>query len=432
MEVGTIKRLYKNKDNLAALSLFSLFLALYLFLFYFKIIRGQVDTDCISDECRYIQYAKNILNGFYSPPPPDVDLVSGPGFPLFLAPFQLLGIQRKGIIIINIILSSTTVCILFLLSRFFINYRLSILLSSAWGFYYIHYNSIFSAETEVFASLLFVSSFYFYTLYTIKNNKIFLILSGFSFGWLVLTKVIFSYVLLFILIFSILLSILRKEFLSFLIFSLLAFSFTFPYQLYTFKLTNIPFYFSTQGGEQLYWMSTPYEGEFGEWQNDNFDANCNFITQEVPCNKTLYERNHGFFFKKLANLNQVDRDILMKKQAFKNIKKKPFKYIKNISSNISRMFFNIPNSYFYQRDITTSARIFPNSILFTLILLSFALTITNFSNTPKSIQLFFLLTFIYLLLSSLVSAYPRMLNITLPVILPWVANTLFIWKHKSK
>ena len=431
MERGKISSIYSKKDYLTGISLFVFFLSIYLCIFLLKYISGSIDSTCVSDECRYIEYSQNILRGFYSPPGPDINLISGPGYPLYLIPFQILGIERTGLIISNILLSSFIVGLLFFSSRLFIKYRISIIISSIWGFYYIHYHSIFSAHSEVLATFLFLSSFFCFSLFKISDKKTLLISSAFLFSFLVLTKVIFSYVLLFIFIISILTSFIRKRHISILVFSLTALIFTLPYQVYTYKLTGIPFYFSTQAGEQLYWMSTPHKGEFGEWQNNKFDANCNFIPDEVPCNKELYKKNHGKFYNQISSLSSLDRDKIMKKKAIINIKQYPLKYFRNISSNITRMFFNIPNSYFYQRDITTTARLIPNSILLTLILFSGLLTLKYFPLFPDSLKLYFIITLTYLLLSSLVSAYPRMLNISIPVILPWLGYTLSRWRDKK-
>tara|TARA_Y100001968_G_scaffold328555_1_gene375971 strand:+ start:397 stop:1692 length:1296 start_codon:yes stop_codon:yes gene_type:complete len=429
--INDIRNLYTNKDILTGFSLFAFFGIIYMSIFYLSINSGLISNSCISDECGYIQFAENIINGFYSPESPDINLWWGPGFPLFLVPFKLLGIQRQGIILVNIILHTLSISLMFICSRILIPYRISIMITSIWGFYYIHYPSVFSAHSEPLACILLLTSFYFYLLYTIQENHSYLISSSLLFGFLVLTKVIFSYVLLIILLLSLFVSLFKKRIISALSFSLIALILTIPYQIYTHQLTGKIFYFSNAGGESLYWMSTPHKGEFGEWNNSNFDANCNLIEDEIPCNKELYRKNHGKFYDELSKLRPIERDNVLKSKAITNIKKYPIKYIRNISSNISRMFFNIPNSYFYQRDITTTARLFPNSILLSLIFFSSLITIANFNKIPNAIKFYFLITAIYLFLSSLLSTYPRMLNITLPFVITWIAYSGLFWKEKS-
>ncbi len=38
-----------------------------------------------------------------------------------------------------------------------------------------------------------------------------------------------------------------------------------PYLLMTYSLTGKPFYWGSSGGLSLYWMSTPYDTEMGDW-----------------------------------------------------------------------------------------------------------------------------------------------------------------------
>ena len=109
-------------------------------------------------------------------------------------------------------------------------------------------------------------------------------------------------------------------------------------------------------------MSTPYKGEMGDWNNDQFNSNCQSVeTSDTKCNSYLIERNHGEFFRSIENLNMVDRNQKLTQKAISNIQRYPIKYVRNIINNVSRLFYNIPSSYFYQRDITIM-RLIPNSI----------------------------------------------------------------------
>src|SRR5450631_2442808 len=63
---------------------FLLFYSVYVLIFYNKTLQG--------DEVRHIQFATNLLHGFYSSPPPKISLDIGPGYPLFLLFFVRLGL----------------------------------------------------------------------------------------------------------------------------------------------------------------------------------------------------------------------------------------------------------------------------------------------------------------------------------------------------
>src|SRR5687768_1899633 len=61
----------------------------FLLLYIGIILVGQEET-LFGDEGRYLQFAQNLLHGFYSPPPPEINLWNGPGFPIYLIPFVAL------------------------------------------------------------------------------------------------------------------------------------------------------------------------------------------------------------------------------------------------------------------------------------------------------------------------------------------------------
>src|SRR5207249_2495311 len=50
---------------------------------------------------------------------------------------------------------------------------------------------------------------------------------------------------------------------------LLALILTLPYLAYTYALTGRPFYWGSSGGMSLYWMSTPYRDELGDWRSED-------------------------------------------------------------------------------------------------------------------------------------------------------------------
>ena len=48
---------------------------------------------------------------------------------------------------------------------------------------------------------------------------------------------------------------------------LISIGLTIPYLTYTYYHTGKIFYWATSGGNNLYWLTTPYEGEYGSWLN---------------------------------------------------------------------------------------------------------------------------------------------------------------------
>ena len=175
-------------------------------------------------------------------------------------------------------------------------------------------------------------------------------------------------------------------------------------------------------------MSTPYAQEYGDWNNENFDSNCQSeLTKGLNCDNKLLMKNHGEFFESIKNLNMVEKNDALMKKGIKNIKSYPVKYLRNIFSNIGRLLYNYPGSYLKQRDVTL-LRIIPNSVIFNLIIFSIIITTLNLKKMPK--EMLFLISFslIYLILSSLITAYARMFIVVVPYILIWGSYTIKIWK----
>ena len=71
-----------------------IYLKLLPFLFIYAFISLAVPpTKFNSDEVRYLNYAQNILNGYYSDTFPNIKLWNGPGYPLLLAYMQSFSVQ---------------------------------------------------------------------------------------------------------------------------------------------------------------------------------------------------------------------------------------------------------------------------------------------------------------------------------------------------
>lgn len=109
-----------------------------------------------------------------------------------------------------------------------------------------------------------------------------------------------------------------------------------------------------------------------------------------------------------------------KKIAINNIRAHPFKYLENIVYNIGRLVFHYPFSYAIQRP--KILLVFPiHAIIFTLILFCMIPTYINWKKISFPIRFLLLFCFIYLGLSSLITAFVRMFTIIVPILLFWFA-----------
>lgn len=398
--------------------IFSPFLLLFIVFVLFFL------TDGISgDQPRYLMYAQNLLHGSYSPP--EIDLRNGPGYPIILMPFVALNLPLASITILNAIFHYLSIVMLFKALQQIVSFRKALVVSLFWGCYYIAYQYLPAISYEPVSIFLISLSILCLVRAFIpgnsQNTKKYIYLSGFVLGYLALTKVIFGYVLFVMLIAGGLLWLIKRSanYKKGVAIVLIACLTTIPYLVYTYHVTGRIFYWGT-GEENLYWMSTPYEDEYGDWKGDldrNPVAFGNYNTLDAG---DSLKAHHQKDFQEIANYHGLKRDDAFKKIAINNIKSHPVKYAKNIFYNIGRMIFHYPFSYAVQR--TKVMFVLPiNGIILTLVLFCLIPTIRNWRKIIYPVRFMLCFIFLYLGASSLISSETRMFALIVPVLLFWVA-----------
>jgi 4-amino-4-deoxy-L-arabinose transferase-like glycosyltransferase len=276
--------------------------------------------------------------------------------------------------------------------------------------------------TEAFTGLLISSLIYCLSLYYKKGDRKYSLLAGFVLGYLTLTKVILGYVLIVGITVCLILLLFKKNrvyALQSLKILLLAFAVTVPYLAYTYHLTGKALYWGNSGGMSLYWMSTPYENEYGDWKLPYLTNNQYPILFKSAEVVAILKKNHAQELNFILKHNEFEQDELFKQAAVKNIKKNPFKFARNYYYNFSRMLFNFPYSYSYQ-DAAIVGNIIRGSLILWASVIGIVLTWLNRRRMIYPISFMLLITGVYLLLSGALSAYPRQLDVMAPVLLFWL------------
>lgn len=404
----------KKYNNPYLLFIPFLFIYITIAIIFFNVIT-------IGDEERYISYSKNLLNGFYSPPPPNLVLTNAPGYPLILMPIFGLNLPSIVIALLNALFYYLSIILIYKGLQRIANFRISLLLSFFWASYINNYEFIPTVMTEIFT--IFLMSLLVYCLIrtfdsnTVKPDRKFLVLSGLTFGYIILTKFIFGYVLILMFLATSILCIINKKSINYrkgILILTISFAVNVPYLIYTYNLTGKLFYWGSAGGDAIYWMSTPFEGEYGDWKSfvgSDWNKNNSFVINHQPDKD------------KLSINNQVKNDEILIQIAIKNIKSHPLKYLQNIGCNIGRLLFNYPFSYKNQSP-RALLRIPHNAFLCVFLLISLIPTFLNWSKIPYSIRFMLFITLIYLGGSSLASANPRMFTVIVPILLIWIAFIL--------
>lgn len=402
------------KDILKLSPLFIFYVA-FIILFHAKAFWG--------DETGYLHFANNLIHGFYADKE-NLRIWWGPGYPLILAPF----VYAHAPVIIMRLLNAVFLFCAVLFFHFtlceYSNNKINVIASYLLGLYPPSILLSTSLYTESIALLLVSGIVYCFSLYTTKGNYPirYAVLCSFFIAYLCLTKVLFGYVVLLSLLLSIAAFVIfrcsiYRNLSAILLVSLFICS---PYLIYTYSVTGKIFYWGNSGGMSLYWMSTPYADEYGDWHS----------TVDLYNNHNLWE-NHHEFFDSLKGLNVVDSDNKFKSKAIDNIVHKPIKYATNVLCNIGRIIFSYPFSYTEQKPSTYFYSL-PNMFIFVIMFMCMTLIIIRKVTIPIEHLLLTVFMFIYLSGSFLLSAYTRMFNIVLPIFLLVVMDIISRYSLRAR
>ena len=113
------------------------------------------------DESRYVTFASNIINGFFSNQYSEVNLACGPGYPLLLTPFVLLKLPLIILKLLNALLLYLSLIISFKTFSFYSSTKNSFLFTSVLGLYYPIFEQLPQIYSECFTWFLINSSLLF-------------------------------------------------------------------------------------------------------------------------------------------------------------------------------------------------------------------------------------------------------------------------------
>lgn len=420
--------------------LFLPFLILYvvvIFIFAVSVVTG--------DESRYLMYARNLTSGFYSLPASKLDLGNGPGYSIIITPFVALNLPVLYMKLMNALFYYFSIILLFKSLKKIVTFKFALIISVIWGLYPNTFEQLPHVLPEVFASsliplLLFSLTLAFKTNKTKKTYK-YITIAGLTFGYLALTKPIFGYVLLFMIAGTIFLWILNKRNVNFkksITVLAIAFIITIPWLAYTYHMTGKMLYWSSYGGNNLYWMATPYENEYGDWMAYPLHSE---ERNQLPGTEEQLKINHQKDFEQIFKSKEaqelyikndeiygnpytgVIQDDTLKRIAFRNILSHPFKFIENCFSNGGRILFNFPYSYKVQKPGSLFRLPF-NGCILVFMLFSLIPTIINWDKIIFPLRFLLFFCFLYLSGSILGSAETRMFTIIVPILLFWIAYIL--------
>lgn len=390
-------------------------------------------TGTYGDEERYLDCAKNLLRGFYSPEAPDIFLPNGPGYPIILMPFLALKLPLFCIPIMNAIFFYLSIVLIYKILKQSVSFLLTIIISLFWACYINAYQNIPWILSETLAifliSLIIISINKAFNTENSLGKKRYLYLSGFLIGYLILTKVIFGYVLLFMILGLGLLWIFNRKSINHkkgLFILLIAFAINSPYLIYTYHITGKMFYWSAKGGDNLFWMSTPFKKEYGDYEGFLKDPEISdFSANQLIANEDTFKSNYIKKYEEILKFppSGLAQDSAYKKIAINNIKSHPYKFALNGFCNIGRILFDFPYSYTFQKPHYLLRLPF-NGIILVFILIILIPTLINWRKIDYSLRFLIFFALFYFCGSILGCAETRMFTIIVPILLFWIAYVI--------
>lgn len=421
------------------------FLFLPFLLVYIAYVLFVQEAILWGDEIRHYDEAVRFISGFFVDPNGPVEIRNGPGYPLWVSLCLILHIPLVVLKLLNAVLIYLSIVLLFKSLRYYVSFKLTLLICIFWGCYFNNLEFmpyLYAENAAIFLSTLLL---YFFVR-ALHNNGVwknkYVYFAGIIFGYLALTKVIFGYVILCLLAgFAVLLLFNRKaeNFKKYFTICLLAMVSVTPYLMLTYSHTGKLFYWATSGGNNLYWMSTPYSGEYGSWfpaTMFQLDSTHNMQgdsvrevdvgernTEYIPGTVDMIRKNHEADFRNIYQHSGVKRDEAFIEYFWTNVKAHPKKFLYNCFCNAGRILFNIPFTYQVQKP-GTLLRIPLNGIIVIFSLLCMVPTVLNWRKVPLPARSFLFFSALYFGGSILGSSEIRMFSVIAPLLLFWIGIML--------
>jgi len=381
-----------------------------------------------SDERNYVELAHNLLAGNYaglgwrpatpygtSADPAHPDLWFGPGLPSALTPLVAVDLPIQALRLTGAIFLFGAVLVFYELLRLRVGKGTALVGAYALGLYFPFYLLLPTIHSEPLAILLIVSMLYLLSRYLAGSGLTYGIAAGAAAAGVAMTRVAYGWVLTGMVVAFGLWWLVSRRRDVLRVTGVYAFALVLclPWLAFTYSVTERPFVWGNSGSLSLYWMSSPYPEDLGDWRGGAYEV--------VVSDPKL--AHHRAFFLELAPLDPTEQNRRLEQRAIENIRGSPGKFAKNVAANVSRMTLGFPFSA-TQEDLSTLYYLLPNSaVLWALVgcALLLATRRVTFGFEGAVFGVFGGLAFA---LHSVLAAFPRMIMPLIPIALWFVFVTI--------
>ena len=366
------------------------------------------------DEPSYVVLAERLVDGYYvtgdddailNADPGSPDLWFGPGLPALLTPLVAVDAPLSLLRLTSPLVLFAAVLLMYVLARERWGSRVGLAAAYGLGLYVPFLGLLSNLHSEVLAVLFVVVGMLGLARFLDRGGVVWLVVGAAGLAGLALTRVAYGWVLtvaLLVLLVSWLLQRSRAAARATVVLAL-SLALCLPWLVYTYTKTERPFVWGNSGSLSLYWMTSPHEGDLGDWHQAHL----------VFSDPAL--RPHREFFEGLRGLDLAEQNAKIEREALRTIADHPLAYSENVVANVSRMLFNSP----YSRTLQQTNDVFyaiPNAILLGAAVFCALVLLPRRRTLPPEAGVFVVLAATAFGLHALVSAYPRMLAPIVPLL----------------
>ena len=366
------------------------------------------------DEASYVVLAERLVDGFYvtgddeailNADPGSPDLWFGPGLPALLAPLVAVDAPLSVLRLTSAFVLFAAVLLMYALARDRWGPRVGLVAAYALGLYVPFLGLLSNLHSEVLAVLCVVVGMLGLARFLERGGLGWLTLGSVGLAALALTRVAYGWVLTVTLLALVVWWLVRRSRATGRAAAVvaLALALCLPWLAYTYSKTDRLFVWGNSGSLSLYWMSSPHEGDLGDWHQ----AHVVFTDPDL--------RPHREFFESLRGLDLAEQNAEIEREALSNIADSAGAYAENVVANVSRMLFNSPYSRTEQQ-MNDVFYALPNALLLGAAVLLTLVLVPRRRTLPPEAGVFALLAATAFGLHALVSAYPRMLAPIVPLV----------------
>ena len=347
--------------------------------------------------------------------PANPDLWFGPGLPSALAPLVAVDLPIEALRLTGAIFLFGAVLVFHELLRLRVGEGTALVGAYALGLYFPFYVLLPTIHSEPLTILLIVSMLYLLSRYLAGSGLAYGIAAAAAAAGVAMTRVAYGWVLTGMLVAFGLWWLVsrRRDVLRVLGVYALALALCLPWLAFTYSVTERLFVWGNSGSLSLYWMSSPYPQDLGDWRGGAYEV--------VVSDPRLAD--HREFFLELAPLDPTEQNRRLERRAIENIRGSPGKFAKNVAANVSRMTLGFPFSA-TQEKLNTLYYLVPNAIILWALVGCALLLATRRLTFGFEGIVFGAFAGLAFALHSLLAAFPRMIMPLIPIALWFVFVTI--------